>query len=345
VLLGGCGGQPPAPPDPGSPFAGESLPTILAHADSAFREGEYVEAQAAYEEAIRIDPENSGATANLGTCLLHNRQIRRAREVLEAFVSRHPEDVPTRLVLARVFIRQADLERAAALLEAILKTQPDLLTARYNLGFLSYRLRRYDVARTHLRRAVEIRPEFPEAFYTLGLNAMALGHLDEAIAAFERAVVLDPRHVGARFNLANAHARAGNTAEWQKHQAVFADLSGRSKAQQERETQIKASSVEAIRLIQQQRLPEALAEYAALAERFPDHAPLHLEVGRLQHRLGRREEALRSLRRAVELDARLSQPHYLLAEIYREIGDTEAARREIEIFAALETIPEGKSGY
>jgi tetratricopeptide (TPR) repeat protein len=321
------------------------LQTILAHADAAFGEAEYVEAQAAYEEAIRIDPGNARATANLGTCYLHNRQIRRARELLDGFVERHPGEVATRLVLARVFVRQADLERAAEILEGVLQVQPDQLTARYNLGFLSYRLGRYDAAREHLGRAVELRPEFPEAFYTLGLNFMALGRLDEAIAALEKAVALDPRHVGARFNLANAHARAGNTAEWRKHQAVYAELSGRSKAQRERETQITTSSVQAIRLLQQQRLPEALAEYTALAQRFPDHAPLHLEIGRLQHRLGRRDAALGALRRAVELDAGLSQVHYLLAEIYREMGDAEAARREIEIFAALEIIPEGKSGY
>lgn len=345
VAVLACSGAPPTTQRSGAPATGESLQTVLAHADTAFREGDYIEAQNAYEEAIRIDPENAGATANLATCYLHTHQIRKARELLQAYVGHHPLDVPTRLVLARVFVRQAEMERAAEILRAVLETQPDLLMARYNLGFIAYRLRLYGEAETHLRRAVELRPEFPEAHYTLGLTHLAGGRIDAAIAALEQATRLDPRHVGARFNLANAYARAGRIAESKREQGVFAELSGRSKAQQERETQIKASSVDAIRLIQDRKLPEALAAYQDLVGRFPDHAPLHNEVGRLQLRLGRREEALKSLLRAVELDSRLSQPHYLLSEIYREQGDAAASRRELEIFAALEAIPEGKSGY
>jgi tetratricopeptide (TPR) repeat protein len=340
-----CTQREPAAPVPARPYAGESLTTVLAHADTAFREGDHDEAVPAYEEALRRDPENSRATANLGTSYLLGRQVLKARELVEGFLVRHPEDVPNRLVLARILLRQAELEPAAAALAAVLKTQPDLLMARYNLGFISYRLRRYQEAEGHLKRATDLRPDFPEAFYTLGLTYLALGRLDAGIEALEKTVALDPRHIGARFNLAGAYARAGRMAESQRHQAAFADLSGRSKAQQERETQIKASSVEALRHVQERRLPEALAAYEKLAGQFPDHAGILLEVGRLRHQLGRHDEALVALRRAVELDSRLSQPHYLMAEIHRERGDAVAARRELDLFATLEAIPEGKSGY
>jgi tetratricopeptide (TPR) repeat protein len=345
ALLAACSAPPPTGAAPAHPFAGESLETILRHADAAFTGQDYAEAEPAYEEAVRLDPEHRQAAANLGTCYLQNRKVRKAREFLEGFLARHPEDLGARLVLARVFLRQGESARAAEILDGVLRDQPDLLAARYNLGFISYRLRRYREAERHLRRAVELRPEFPEAFYSLGLTYLAIGRIPEAIAALEKVVSLDPRHVGARFNLAGAYARAGRMKEAEAQQTAFADLSGRSKMQREREAQIKSSSVEAIRHLQEGRLAEALAEYEAVAARYPDDAPLWSEIGRLQQRLGRRDAALASLRRAIGLDSALSQPHYLLSEMYREMGDAAAAQRELEIFAALETIPEGKSGY
>ncbi|MGH9798553.1 MAG: tetratricopeptide repeat protein [Candidatus Polarisedimenticolia bacterium] len=345
ALLAACSAPPPPGAAPERPFAGESLKSILSHADAAFAGQDYAEAEPAYEEAIRLDPEHGPAAANLGSCYLHNRKVRKAREFLEGFLARHPGDLGARLVLARVFVRQGENARAAEILDGVVRDHPDLLMARYNLGFISYRLRRYPEAERHLRRAVELRPEFPEGFYSLGLTYLAIGRIADATGALEKVVSLDPRHVGARFNLAGAYARAGRMKEAEAQQAAFADLSGRSKTQQEREARIKASSVEAIRHLQEGRLEEALAEYEALAARFPDDAPLWNEVGRLQQRLGKREAALASFHKAIGLDSGLSQPHYLLSELYREMGDAAAAQRELEIFAALETIPEGKSGY
>ncbi|MBI4170052.1 MAG: tetratricopeptide repeat protein [Acidobacteria bacterium] len=340
-----CGGGPPGGA-PGGPVAsGESLETILSHADAAFRDADYVEAQKTYEEALKAAPDHGPATANLGACYLLNRKVRKARELLQAYLARHPGDADARLVLARVFIRLGDLEAAAGALRAVLRSRPGLLVAHYNLGFVAYRARRYDEAVEHLKASVELKPDLPEAHYKLGLTYLALGRQDEAIASLEKAAAIDPRHVGARFNLANAYARAGRMREAREEQAVYADLSGRSKAQQEKDTQIKASSVRAIRYIQENKYAEALAEYEALARRHPGHAPLHNEIGRLQIRLGQRQQAFESLRKAVSIDARLSEPHYLLAGLYRDMGDAAAADRELEIVATLEAIPEGKSGY
>jgi len=151
--------------------------------------------------------------------------------------------------------------------------------------------------------------------------------------------------VGARFNLANAYARSGRMQDAAKQQAAYAELSGRSESQKEKETQIKASSVKAIQAMLEKKYPEALAEYQALAARFPDHAPIYSEIGQLLVLLGRRDEAFEALTKATALDPKLSDPHYLLAGLYRERGDAQAAERELTTFAALETIPEGKSGY
>jgi tetratricopeptide (TPR) repeat protein len=335
---GGPGGGAPEPPR-------ESLQTLLTHADAAYRDGDFDEAQSAYEEALRVDPANGRVIVNLAQCYLKSRQVRKAEELLAARLATHSDDAAARLVMARVQIRQGALGPAAEALRVVVAAQPDNLVARYNLGFVAYRSRLYDEAETHLRAAIALRPDHAESHYTLGLTSLARGRLPEAIALLEKAVTLAPDHLGARFNLANALARAGRGQEAARAQAAYAELSGRSKARQETETQIATSSVKAVKLQMERLYPEALAEYQALAARFPGHAPLWNEIGRLRVRLGDREGALEALRRATALDPRLSEPHYLLAGLYRQMGDEQAAARAMETFAALETIPEGKSGY
>ncbi|MCZ6696693.1 MAG: tetratricopeptide repeat protein [Acidobacteria bacterium] len=227
----------------------------------------------------------------------------------------------------------------------MLVSDPDSLLAHYNLGFIAQRSRRYDEAETHLRHTIRLSPRHPEAHYRLGLTYLVQKRVEEAIAALEQAVEIDPDHVGAHFNLANAFARAGRMSQAEKYQRRYAELSGRSEAEVEIKTQIATLSTAALQHEMNERFSEALAEYEQLAEQFSDHAPLYERIGRLRMKLGRPQEALAALKRAIDLNPRLSDAHYLLAALYRQMGDREAADRELEVFAVLETIPEGKSGY
>jgi tetratricopeptide (TPR) repeat protein len=318
----------------------DSLETILAHADDAFRGGDYQEAQPAYEKAYEMAPENGDIVARLATCYFKNRVTKQAQDLLTSHLRDHPDHVGALLVLARVYLRLGEPEPAGEALEKVLGPDPDNLMAHYNLGFISYRRRLYEKAETHLRRAIDLSPGHPEAHYTLGLTHMAQKRLEEAIASLQRAIDVNPAHIGAHFNLANAYARTGRMEQAMEHQRRYSELSGRSQAEQERGTQIGTLSVKAKQHMLARRFPEALAEYQALAEQFPDDAPLHKEIGRLEWMLGHRDQAIRALRTAIDLDPQLSEPHYLLAGLYREMGDAAAAARELEVFAILETIPE-----
>lgn len=338
-------GCPGGTPDREAPaHAADELESVRAHAESAFREGDYGEAETAYEIVLRLVPGDDNTTARLGTCYIKNRRDRKAEELLAGHLRDRPGDLGSRLVMARVLIRQGKLEQAADALRIAGRAAPDNLVARYNLGFVAYRLRAYEEAERNLVRAIAIDPDHAEAHYTLGLVLMATGRLAPAIDELQNVVSIDPRHVGAHFNLANACARAGRMEEAEAYQASYAELSGRSKQVAEQEARVKSSSVRAVQFLIDRNYPAALAEYQALVVAHPEHAPLHNKVGHLLLRLGRRDAALVSLRRAVVLDPRLSEPHYLLATLYSEMGDQAAAERERDIFTRLESVA-GKPAY
>jgi len=333
----GHGGAPAA--------AGDTIETALQHAEAAFKDGDYVEAQVAYEAAIALQPGDPRAVVGLGTCYLKNRLVQKAQEMLTAHLAQNPGNTSARLLLARVLVRQGQFQEAAVELRRALESDPDSLLANYNLGFVSYRTRDYDTALLHLKKTLELRPDHPEAHYTLGLTYMALGRNDEAIAELERAIAIDPKHVGAHFNLASAAARAGRMDLAEREQKAYGEMSVRSKAEAEQAAQVKAASLKAVEFLMAEKYADALVEYRTLLEANPDYGPLYNDIGRVQLKLGQRQEALQSLRRAAELDPGLSEPHYLLSNLYMEMGDAAASTRERAIFAALETIPEGKSAY
>lgn len=322
-----------------------TLDAALQHGNAAFKDGEYAEAAAAYETALTIDADQPKAVVGLATCRLKVHQVKGAHDLLADHLTRHPEDAPARLVLARALVREADFDQAAIELRKVLEKDPDNLLAQYNLGFIAYRSARYDEAEKYLTRTLALRPDHPEAHYTLGLVYLTRGENEKAVKELQEATRIDPKHVGAHFNLANAAARSGQTALAAAEQRTYADLTGRSKAEAERSAQVKAQSLAAVQHMMAGEYPAALVEYQKLQKLYPDHAPLLNDIGRVQLRLGQRQEALATLKRAAELDPRLSEPHYLLANLYTELGDTEGAARELRIFSGLETIPEGKSGY
>jgi len=323
----------------------EELEGALAHGDAAFKDGDYAEALKAYEAVRRIQPDHPRAVVAGATCLLKTHHVKTAKDLLADYLSRHADDVAARLTLARTLLRGAEFDAAAVELRRVRQADPQNLLALYNLGFIAYRNGDYAEAEKDLKEALRVRPEHPEAHYTLGLTYLALGRNDEAVAELKEAVRLDPSHVGAHFNLAKAAALAGQNDLAASERQAFATLSGKTKAETERSEQVKSQSLNAVQFLMAENFPEALREYQALLARYPDHAPLYNDIGRVELRLGKRQEAMQSLKRAAELDPRLSEPHYLLASLYREAGDAAAAERELRAFATLETIPEGKSGY
>lgn len=84
----------------------------------------------------------------------------------------------------------------------------------------------------------------------------------------------------------------------------------------------------------------SVADLEAMAARHPESFHAHLALGRALHGLTRFEEAVGPLERARALHGRYTHPgnpHELLAEIYLELDDTEAA---IEVLEALTAVDE-----
>lgn len=75
---------------------------------------------------------------------------------------------------------------------------------------------------------------------------------------------------------------------------------------------------------------DALKEALTRAQREPENAKAHFDVGTLQHARGQLDNARTALERAVELEPGNGDAHYMLGLVYEDLKRLDDARRAFE---------------
>ncbi len=114
--------------------------------------------------------------------------------------------------LAILATAHGDPERAVTEYRAALRLWPSSFQARHNLGMLLAQLGRVDEAASEFE-AVLATDQVPDTAFALGLLRAQQGRWGNAIAALERCIDADPQFPRARYNLALAYAKAGDTTK------------------------------------------------------------------------------------------------------------------------------------
>lgn len=158
--------------------------------------GDEAGAEAAFRNALAIDPDCAEAHGNLGF-------------VLEA---------------------RGALEEAEACYRRSLALKPALPDIQINLAMLLAGRRRFAEAEAACRKAIALAPDWPHVWTDTGILYACLKREAEAEACYREALALDAENAGARFNLSYLLLRQGRFAEgWQCLEARnwYAGLAGR----------------------------------------------------------------------------------------------------------------------
>ncbi len=206
------------------------------------------------------------------------------------------------LNLAKVLGWAGKLEEAEAPLVRAAQTLTDEPDVHLNLGILYQKTERPEEALRELTRAVELAPGSPEAHFNLGVTQGLLGRPQEGIEALEEALRLRPDYGEARHNLDVLHRRQDAVA--------LTDLG--------------------ITHGRQGDLEAALTELERAVASDPDFAEAHYNLGIVQARRGRADEAVAAYREALEVDPLHAPARNNLGILHAGRGDLESARRELE---------------
>ena len=237
--------------------------------------GNKANAIAAFEEALRRQPDSVFATLSLADALTASTQTGRAIALLGAFVKASPNEP---LVWYQLGLARAKSGRRAEAIEALktsLSLDPDVAEVHLLLGTLLLAPATAREAEAEFLKALEIHPDLPSALASYGELLGIKGQLPQALHYLGRATKLTPKAVPARVNYATALTALGQFDEAQKQIAEAIRLDPRLPV---------PYFIRGMILEKQGQFAQALQQYEAAMRIQPDFPAARAGADRLKQR-------------------------------------------------------------
>jgi tetratricopeptide (TPR) repeat protein len=184
-----------------------------------------------------------------------------------------------------------------------------------------------DKALEALQRAMDLDPAYVEPHVSLGsLYSWRLGDYEAALDAFQRALAVDPEHPFARAQLGWTYACMGRMDE------AASTLAETVRRQPHNQRALEVLCTVYLAMHRYDDLIATCRHYIGVYE--DDDAP-HRMLGYALSRLGRHEEAIAELERAMALVPKVYEIRGALARVLRAVGRHEEADRHYALAAQM----------
>ena len=164
---------------------------LLEKGKQLYRDDQDTEAVAAFEHAVKIDPDFAEAHFRLA---LAYEAVGKSEEA------------------------EREYKKAAEGYKKYLESNPDDAEAHYNLGQTYANLANYSEAIREFRQATRLKADDPDIYYDLGMAHTKLAQYDAAAAAFTKSLEIDPDYYRAQDALDQAREGIKRIRAGKKHQ-------------------------------------------------------------------------------------------------------------------------------
>lgn len=174
------------------------------------------DAMTQFEEALRLDPEHTGALDNLGIVLHRLGREQDALSRFEQALRIDADDAVAHNNIGAILTSAGRPSEAIGHLRLALALQPDSPKAKTHLNLgqaLLGTTDHADEAVVHLEEAVRLAPDDADTQYTLGAALLRFGRPEDAIPHFERALRLNPNDAEVHKDFGTALLAVGRTPE------------------------------------------------------------------------------------------------------------------------------------
>ncbi len=168
------------------------------------QQGNFDDAAACYEQAIRLKPDYAEAHFNLGLLWRDLGRVERAVACVERTAILRPDVPAVQFELGQLYLAQQRWVEAERVYERLSRKTPVDLDAYVNLAVARQEQGKFAEAAAAYRQVLEHQPRHAIALTNLGHVLKNQGQLAEAIACYELAITANPQ-------LAEAHANLGNS--------------------------------------------------------------------------------------------------------------------------------------
>jgi tetratricopeptide (TPR) repeat protein len=169
-----------------------SAVSFLADADIAYRSGNVDGAIAAYEQVLRLEPNNPKALAALSAIYLILRDLDHSYELAQRAVDIAPNDVDALNALSRIEDWRGDYEAAVNHGLDALEIDPQNATTLAILGEIYTDVGNWSIAEDYLNQALAIDPQNVMALRNQAYLYETRGDYEAAITAYEAAIAAAP---------------------------------------------------------------------------------------------------------------------------------------------------------
>ena len=181
-----------------TPVPTRSAVSFLADAKIALKAGEYAGAVEAYDQVMRLEPDNPKAMAELSSIYLAHRDLAKATELARARSRRQVPKNPDALnALARAQDWNGEYEAALNNALDALEIDPKNATSLAILGEVYTDVGNWDVAEDYLQQAADIDAENVLLLRNLAYLSEMRGDYDAAVELYDQAIAVEPH----RFDL------------------------------------------------------------------------------------------------------------------------------------------------
>ena len=297
----------------------------------AYMQGQYSAAAENFREVLKLQPSLWKVQAMLGMSEKRLGQFDSARTWLEkSFPHLDEPKLKTQagLELAELDYQVGDLGKSVEVVGALWQLDPKNVDVLYS-AYRTYS----DLAGSALNAIALLAPDSARMHLMIAEHLINEGDRDGAIAQYRKVLQLAPQLHGAHFELGEALLQKSKTMrDREEAEEAFKAELALNPLDVSSECRLGDLYLSAGTM----NLDAAYKSYARALQLQPNFASAQLGMGKVLIRMGKNQEALAHLRGAARLDPIDSSAHYLLAQTYRRLGQTEDADREIKHFEDLE---------
>jgi tetratricopeptide (TPR) repeat protein len=321
-----------------------SLDEAFALAQENYQAGRPMMARNILLQIQKAQPGHNPALNLLGAVFYGLQNYDAAIQQWEEYVRRRPRDADGELNLTEAYRMARNLEMAEQHGRRAVELQPNSAAAHNNLGIVLQERGKLAKALEHIDEALKLEPSFARAHRNRGntlrrmgmpwraieayeeaskadpdsvelLNCVAIAQLDvqefdKALTSVDRAIELDPKYAPSYSNKALILLRADREG----------GLPLVNKALELDPGLISAHLVRSQIYLDAGWLLEAYEDGLKVFSDDPDDPEVLTQMGAVSYQLGKNEDAISYLKRALELQPTLVRAHVSLANCYADSG-------------------------
>jgi tetratricopeptide (TPR) repeat protein len=173
---------------------------------SAWKNGDLVKSENAFDKALSIDPRHVKSLVNLSRVLIDQKRYDDAIDRVTRATEIDPDSAEAQRLLGRTYYAQGRTNEAEDSYRRALELNERDVWSMNNLGLLLLEAKRAEEALPLFVQAVDLRKEVPEFHNNLGMALEHTGRFKAAAIAYSGALTADPRYEKAKQNRARVEA-------------------------------------------------------------------------------------------------------------------------------------------